>query len=72
MGPCLLYYVAPYYYGLLRTNKILPIQALKSMYLVYIHSSLKYNIIYWGSSKFTRIAFTLHKIICTNKQASFM
>ena len=42
------------YNGFLRTNKALPIQALKSIYFAYIHFDLKYGKIFWGNSKYAK------------------
>ena len=53
--------IIPYCYWLLRTSSTLNIPALKPIYFGYIHSNLKYGIIYWGDSTNSKKLFTLEK-----------
>lgn len=53
--------IIPYCYALNKTNKILNISALKSIYYAHIFSHLKYSIVSWGSSPYSKKLFQIQK-----------
>ena len=53
--------IIPYCYALNKTNKVLNISSLKSIYYAHIFSHLKYSIASWGSSPHAKKLFQIQK-----------
>ena len=53
--------IIPYCYALNKTNKVLNIPTLKSIYYAHIFSHLKYSIVSWGSSPHAKKLFQIQK-----------